>query len=192
MFWRKNPIEKSSLRELQEEEIRLRSRLDRLKKDIDLIEKKKKKLFQEGIGADKLKKKMLAQEYKSLDLEQKLKLKDFISTQEQYTLTKNLVIVKKYEKELKKEGIWEKLRKAKPEQLEKTLARISIEGKNFDETVKNLNKVFEMNIADFEESEDEAEKDLLEAWSKVEAEEVDVNEVLEEMSIGKKLEEEKL
>jgi len=192
VFWRKNPIEKSSLRELQEEEIRLRSRLDRLKKDIDLIEKKKKKLFQEGIGADKLKKKMLAQEYKSLDLEQKLKLKDFISTQEQYTLTKNLVIVKKYEKELKKEGIWEKLRKAKPEQLEKTLARISIEGKNFDETVKNLNKVFEMNIADFEESEDEAEKDLLEAWSKVEAEEVDVNEVLEEMSIGKKLEEEKL
>ncbi len=192
MFWRKNPIEKASLRELQEEEVRLRSRLDRLKKDIDLIEKKKKKLFQEGIGADKLKKKMLAQEYKSLDLEQKLKLKDFISTQEYYTYIKSLVIVRKYEKELKREGIWEKLRKAKPEQLEKTLARISVESKIFDETVKNMNKVFEMNIADFEESEDEVEKDLLEAWSKVEAEEVDVNEVLEKMSIGKKLEEEKL
>ena len=176
--FRKNPIEKLSIRELQEEEIRLRNRLERGKKEINNIEKKKKQLFQEGVGADILKKKMLAQEIKSLDLEQKLKLKDFTTAQRQYTFVKNLIIVKKYEKELRKVGIWNKLTKVEPEQLENVLVKVTLDGKEFDEMVNNLNRVFEMEIAEFETAEDQTERELMEAWAKVEAGEADSEEAL--------------
>ncbi|MBO8183454.1 MAG: chromosome assembly protein [Archaeoglobus sp.] len=190
--FRKNPIEKLSLRELQEEEIRLRNRLERTKKEINNIERKKKQLFQEGVGADVLKKKMLAQEIKSLDLEEKLKLKDFTTAQRQYTLVKNLIIVKRYEKELRKVGIWEKLTKVEPEQLESVLVKVNLDGKEFDEMVNNLNRVFEMEIAEFEATEDQTERELMEAWAKVEAGEADAEEVLEkvkEKEFSKELEE---
>ncbi len=191
MFGRKNTIEKLSLRELQGEEIRLKNRLERLKKDINQIEKKKKQLFQEGIGADKLKKRMLAQEIKGLDMEQKLKLKDFTTAQKQYILVKNLIIVKKYEKELRKVGIWSKLANVEPEQLEQALIKVNLDGKEFDDMVESLNRVFEMEIAEFEESEDETEKELMKAWSQVEAGEADVEEVAEKVvSLDRNLEEE--
>ena len=190
--FRKNPIEKLSLRELQEEEIRLRNRLERTKKEINNIERKKKQLFQEGVGADVLKKKMLAQEIKSLDLEEKLKLKDFTTAQRQYTLVKNLIIVKRYEKELRKVGIWEKLTKVEPEHLESVLVKVNLDGKEFDEMVNNLNRVFEMEIAEFEATEDQTERELMEAWAKVEAGEADAEEALEkakEKELSKELEE---
>ena len=190
--FRKNPIEKLSLRELQEEEIRLRNRLERTKKEINNIERKKKQLFQEGVGADMLKKKMLAQEIKSLDLEEKLKLKDFTTAQRQYTLVKNLVIVKRYEKELRKVGIWEKLTKVEPEHLESVLVKVNLDVKEFDEMVNNLNRVFEMEIAEFEATEDQTERELMEAWAKVEAGEADAEEALEkakEKELSKELEE---
>lgn len=192
-FGKKNTLENLSLRELQAEQIRLKNRLDRLKKELNQVEKKKKQLFQEGIGADKLKKKMLAQEIKSLDLEQKLKLKDFTMAQKQYTLITNMIIIKKYEKELRKTGIWEKLSSVEPEQLERALIKINLDGKEFDEMVEGLNKVFEMEVAEFEESEDETERELMQAWSQVEAGEADVEEVAEKVvSIDRKLEDEEL
>ncbi|WP_042698626.1 hypothetical protein [Thermococcus sp. PK] len=179
--FRKNPVEKLSLRELQEEEIRLRNRLERMKKEINNIERKKKQLFQEGVGADVLKKKMLAQEIKSLDLEEKLKLRDFTTAQRQYTLVKNLIIVKKYEKELRKIGIWDKLAKIAPEQLETALVKINLDGKEFDEMVNSLNRVFEMEVAEFEATEDQTEKELLQAWAMVEAGEADTEEAFEKV-----------
>ncbi|AMQ19595.1 hypothetical protein [Thermococcus peptonophilus] len=183
--FRKNPIEKLSLRELQEEEIRLRNRLERAKKEIERIEKKKKQLFQEGIGADVLKKKMLAQEIKSLDMEQKLKLRDFTTAQKQYTFVKNLIVVKKYEKELRKIGLWDKLSKVEPEQLESVLVKVSLDGKEFDEMVEGLNRVFEMDVAEFEATEDQTERELMEAWAKVETGEADVEEVSSEIASPK-------
>ncbi len=173
---RKNAIEKLSLRELQGEEIRLKNKLERLKKDINQIEKKKKKLFQEGIGADKLKKKMLAQEIKSLDLEEKLKLRDFTMAQKQYTFVKNVIIVKKYEKELRRIGIWDKLRRVEPDQLEQALIKVNLQGKEFDDMISDLNRVFEMDVAEFEEAGDETERELMKAWSQVEAGEASVEE----------------
>ncbi|WP_297514093.1 chromosome assembly protein [Thermococcus sp.] len=181
VFGRKSTVEKLSLRELQEEEIRLRNRLERLKKDINAIEKKKKELFQQGIGADKLKKKMLAQEIKSLDMEEKLKLKEFTTAQKQYTLIKNLIVVKKYEKELREVGVWDKLKKVEPGELEKALIRINLDGKEFNEMVESLNRVFEMEIAEFEEGEDETERELFEAWAQVESGEAEPDEVVEKV-----------
>jgi len=56
--------------------------------------------------------------------------------------------------------------------------------------VEGLNRVFEMEVAEFEETEDETEKELMKAWGQVEAGEADVEDVAEKVvSIDRKLEE---
>jgi len=50
-----NPIEKMKTKDIMGEEIRLKSQIERIRKDINRIEKGKKKKFQEGIGKESLK-----------------------------------------------------------------------------------------------------------------------------------------
>ena len=187
---RKNAIDKIKLSELKEEEIRLKNQIERLRREINRIEKEKKKKFEEGIGADLMKKKMLAAEIKQLDMEAKLKMKNFITLHKRYMLVTNLITIKKYENQLKNSPLWEKLTKVSPDQLETALIKVNLKGKEFDEVLDDLNRVFEMNIAEFETVEDEIEKQLFEAWSAVEAGEMDVGEVEKMLSVEKKMEKE--
>lgn len=187
---RKNAIDKIKLSELKEEEIRLKNQIERLRREINRIEKEKKKKFEEGIGADLMKKKMLAAEIKQLDMEAKLKMKNFITLHKRYMLITNLITIKKYENQLKNSPLWEKLTKVSPDQLETALIKVNLKGKEFDEVLDDLNRVFEMDIAEFETLEDEIEKQLFEAWSAVEAGKMDVEEVEKMLSVEKKMEKE--
>jgi len=189
---RGNPIDKIKLRELREEGLRLKNELDRIRKNIERIEKEKKTKFEEGIGADMLKKKMLAQQIKQLDMQAKLELKSFVIAQKQYTFVKNLEIIKQYEKKLREVGIWKKITSIDPEKLRDVLIRVNLDGKDFEDVLNELNRTFEMEIAEFEKTEDEVEKELMEAWAKVEAGEMDVENVEKVISVEKVLEEDKV
>ncbi|TFH03327.1 MAG: chromosome assembly protein [Methanosarcina sp.] len=189
--FKKNPVDKLNPRDLQEEEIRLKNRMERLRKDINKIEKDKKQKFQEGVGADMMKKKMLAQEIKQLDTEARLKLKNFTTINKQYMFVSNLIVVKKYEQDLKKNKIWDKIGNIGSENFETALIKTSLSGKEFEEVLNDLNRVFEMDITDFEAGEDEAETQLLDAWSSVESGAMDVDEVEQTLSLEKSLEKER-
>jgi len=185
-----NPIEKLKPRELREEEIRLRTHCERVRKEIDDNEKEKKKKFRDGVGADLFKKKMLAQEMQSLDMEAKLKLRNFSTANRQLRFIKNLLIVKNYEKQLREKGMWKKLSSLPTEKLETFLIRTSLDGKEFDEVLNELNKPFEMDVADIERTEaGEDEKKLLDAWEKVEAGTLDPEKAEGILSIDRKLKE---
>ena len=189
---RGNTIEKMKTSDLREEEIRLKNQIERIRKDINRIEKDKKKKFQEGIGSDLIKKKMLTQEIKQLDMEGKLKMRNFTSLHKQFTFITNLVTIKKYEKQLKNTPVWEKLSSVEPEQLESLLIKMNLEGKTTEEMVDGLNRVFEMEVAEFEETEDESEKKMMDMWNMVESGKMDVDDVEKELSVekGKKEKEE--
>lgn len=187
---RKNSIDKMKLQELREEEMRLKNQVERIRKDINRLEKEKKKRFEEGVGADLIKKKMLAQEIKQLDMEARLNMKNFTTLHKQYMLVSNLVVIKKYESQLKKSKLWEKLTKVSPEHLETALIKVNLSGKEFEDVVDNLNRVFEMDVTEFESTEDEAERQLLEAWSSVEAGTMDVEEAGKTLSLEKSMERE--
>lgn len=189
--FKKNPVDKLNTRDLQEEEIRLKNRMERIRKDINKIEKDKKQKFQEGVGADMMKKKMLAQEIKQLDTEARLKLKNFTTINKQYMFVSNLTVVKKYEQDLKKNKIWDKIGEIGSDNFESALINTSLVGKDFDEVLNDLNRVFEMDITDFEAGEDEAESQLLDAWSSVETGAMDVDEVEQTISLEKNLEKER-
>jgi hypothetical protein len=166
---RGNPLDKMKVRELREEDIRLKNQCERLRKEIDDCEKDKKRKFREGIGADLFKKKMLFQEMQALDTEAKLRLKRFTTSNHQLRFIKNLLIVKNYENQLKENGTWRKLTSLPQEKLESFLIRISLDGKEFDEVLNELNKPFEMDVADIDNDVSEEEKKVLDSWEKVEA-----------------------
>jgi hypothetical protein len=166
---RGNPLDKLKTRELREEEIRLKNQCERLRKEIDDCEKDKKKKFREGIGSDLFKKKMLFQDMQALDTEAKLRLKRFTTSNHQLRFIKNLLIVKNYENQLKENGTWKKLTSLPQEKLESFLIRISLDGKEFDDILNELNKPFEMDVADIDTDVSEEERKVLDSWEKVEA-----------------------
>ena len=178
---RGNPIEKMSTNDIMGEEIRLKNQIERIRKDINRVEKEKKKKFQEGIGADLIKKKMLAQEIKQLDMEGKLKMRNFTTLHKQYTFITNLHTIKKHEKQLKNTPIWEKLSKVKPSQLESVLIKLNLEGKTFEEMVDGLNRVFEMEVAEYETMEDEEEQKMMDLWNQVESGSKSIDEIEKEL-----------
>ena len=186
-----NPLEKMKTRELRSEEIRLKNRVDQIRKEINKNEKEKKKLFGQGVGADPIKKKMLAQDMKGLDMEAKLKLKNFSTARRQLMFTKNLLIIKNYEKDLKNTAVWKKITSIPKENLESFLINVRLEGKEFDEVLDQLNQPFEMEVADFDDEEmKEDEKKLFDAWDQVEGGSMEVGDIDSIISINRELEKE--
>jgi len=189
-FIRGNSVDRLNTRELKEEEMRLQNHIELARKDIQKIEKQKKDIFKQGIGADLIKKKMLAQQLKHLDMQAQLKIKGFMTMHKQYMFISNLVVVKQYEKELKQNQIWSKITNIDPSKFENALINVNLKGKSFEDVLSNLNNVFEMSLtdADLEQSTDDTEKQLLDAWSGVETGAINVEEAQKIISMEKQLE----
>lgn len=189
-FIRGNSVDRLDTRELKEEEMRLQNHIELARKDILKIEKQKKDMFKQSVGADLIKKKMLAQQIKHLDVQAQMKIKQFMMMHKQYMFVSNLVVVKKYEKELKQNKIWSKITNIEPSKFESALINVNLKGKSFEEVLNNLNNVFEMSLTEsgLEESVDDTEKQLLEAWSGVETGSINVEEAQKLVSTEKQLE----
>jgi hypothetical protein len=189
-FIRGNSVDRLNTRELKEEEMRLQNHIELARKDIQKIEKQKKDLFKQGVGADLIKKKMLSQQLKHLDMQAQLKIKAFMTMHKQFMFVSNLVIVKQYEKELKQSPIWSKITNIEPSKFENALINVNLKGKSFEEVLNNLNNVFEMSLSDssLEQSTDDTEKQLLDAWSGVETGAIDVEDAQKLISMEKQLE----
>jgi hypothetical protein len=187
-LFHRNRIEMLTITELQEEEIILKSRINRLRKEIDRIEREKKLKFAEGVGGDLIKKKMLAQDLKQLDMTAKLKIRNFLALHKQYMFISNLVIIKKYQRDLQKTHIWEKIQTISPETIESALIRVNLSGKSFETVVDDLNQVFALDLSDSDQDLDEAEKQMFEVWSSVETGSLGLDEAKDLFSIEKDIE----
>lgn len=185
---RKNPVDRLKAGDLREEEMKLKSRINRLRKEIDRIEKDKKTKFQEGVGADLIRKKMLAQELKQLDMEAKLKIKNFMVLHKQFMFVSNLVIIKKYERDLRKTEVWKEIQNITPQDFESALIRVNLSGKGFEGIIDDLNQIFFMDVAESDSDLDETEKQLIEAWNSVETGSLDLEDASSLISIEKNIE----
>lgn len=187
-MFRKNPIDSIKTAELQEEELKLKSRINRLRKEIDKIEKQKKDKFKEGVGADLIKKKMIAQELKQLDMEAKLKVKNFMALHKQYMFVSNLVVIKKYQRDLQKTALWTKIQAITPESFESSLIKVNLAGKGFERVIDDLNQIFALDITESDSDMDEAEKQMFEVWNSVEDGSLDLEQAESVLSIEKDIE----
>lgn len=187
-FKKQNSIDNLALPELQEEELRLKSRINRIRKEVDAIEKEKMQLFNEGVGADLIKKKMIAQELKQLDMNGKLKIKNFLTLHKQYMFISNLVIVKKYQKDLQMTPIWNKIQSVAPEAFESALIRVNLSGKGFENVLDDLNRVFALDVSDSDMDMDESEKQMFDIWNSVESGSLNAAEAENMLSLDKEIE----
>ena len=187
-FKKHNSIDNLKLSELQEEELRLKSRINRIRKEVDAIEKQKMQLFNEGVGADLIKKKMIAQELKQLDMNGKLKIKNFLTLHKQFMFVSNLVIIKKYQKDLQMTPIWNKIQSVAPEAFESALIKVNLSGKGFENVLDDLNRVFSLDVSDSDMDMDEAEKQMFDIWNSVESGSLDAAEAENMLSLDKEIE----
>ena len=187
-FRKTNNLDRLKLPELQEEEMRLKSRINRLRKEIDGIEKEKMRLFNEGVGADLIKKKMLAQELKQLDMSGKLKIKNFLTLHKQYMFVSNLIIIKKYQRDLQTTAVWNKIQTLAPETFESAIIQVNLAGKGFDGVLDDLNRIFALDVSESDMDIDEAEKQMFDIWNSVESGNLEVEAAENLLSLDKEIE----
>lgn len=184
------PLEKLKMKDIKTEEFRLLNRVELIRKDIQKYERKKIDLFKQGVGADLIKKKMISQEIKHQNMQAQMKIQQFMLIHKQYMFISNLVILKEYEKQFKTTPLWVKIKNIEPSQFENSLIHVTFKGKNFEEVLSSLNNVFEMGLTDsnIDESLNETDKQLMDAWNGVETGAIDVVDAQQMVSSEKHLE----
>ena len=187
-FRKTNNLDRLKLPELQEEEMRLKSRINRLRKEIDGIEKEKMHLFNQGVGADLIKKKMLAQELKQLDMSGKLKIKNFLTLHKQYMFVSNLITIKKYQRDLQTTAVWNKIQTLAPETFESAIIQVNLAGKGFEGVLDDLNRIFALDVSESDMDVDEAEKQMFDIWNSVESGNLEVEAAENLLSLDKEIE----
>jgi len=173
---RKKPLDKLSTDELRIEEMRLRNQIEKSRKDLNQLDKKKKAAFQEAVGADQIKKKMAYMDYKQLDTEQRLLAKDNTILMKQLTFISNLVVIKKYESRLRKSPIWNKITTIPESELENALLKVNLRGEKFEDVLNGLNGIFEEQILQSETQDDPDFEEFLQATQMVESNEMNVDD----------------
>lgn len=188
-FTRKgNALNRLSISKLEEDRVLLRNQLDRSRRDLEQIEKKKKQLFSSGVGADFLTKKLIMQELKQLDQSGRMKINEINSVFKKYTFTDNVLSLKRFEKELKKTEMWNRLEGITADELEKSLVQCSLGGKKLNSVLDDLNRIFNVEITAEASDLDEEEKKLLEIWTEVEAGELEAESAEKKLSLDAELE----
>lgn len=172
MLWelfgrRRNSLEKLSLNELEEAELRLKLELDRLGKEIAGIENEIQGLFAKAKGAKSRHEELLiASRIKTLSQKKEAKYSLFTKLEKELRVVNNLIIVKEYEDDLKRIGIWQHLEKLSPEELENFFIKLRLDAREREERLNAIVEAVGLVFAEGEEAEEELD-DILEVIRKV-------------------------
>lgn len=194
IFKRKDWLETVKPEELEKERLRIDNQIQLLSREIQRLEKAKKDLFKQGIGKSEVEKLLLAEKIKDIDAEVKMKLKEYNSLMKQRRALSNLIRLKKWENRLKEKGIWERIKSVEPERLIKALTEVEFQEDMFEKNVDKINEILGAQFARVEI--DEATKEIMQMWEKVEKAELSPEAVEEELTVklrekGEEEEEEK-
>jgi hypothetical protein len=120
----------------------------------------------------------------------KLKFKNFNVMSKQYMFISNFVVLKQFEKQLKASPVWDKLKNIDPALFERMLISTDLNGKSFEDVLDNLNGVFELSTSEsgLDQSVDESEKQMLDAWSAVETGSINVDDASKIVSTESQME----
>ncbi len=174
-------IETITVEELERELMQLDNQIMMLSKEIERIEKQKKELFQKGVGKSDVEKIPLAEKIKDLDMEVKMKLKEYNRMMKQRRALSNLIRLKKWEARLKEKGIWEKIKSLDTDKLMKMLSNVEFVDKSFEDNVDKINEILGKELETMEI--DTGTKEILELWEKVEKAEMTPETVEEKLSV---------
>ena len=124
-------IESMGVDELRVMEIKLNSKIDDLQSEVRKIEKEIQILFEKARNArSKSEEISIARRIETLLQKKEMKLNTQARLEKELRAVSNLLIIKEHEEDLKSAGVWDKLRKLKPEELENWLISKNLEAKD--------------------------------------------------------------
>ncbi|MFA4876944.1 MAG: hypothetical protein WC586_05990 [Methanoregula sp.] len=183
------PFERMDTRTLELEKIRLKTRRDTTVKAISKLEKEKTKLFNTAVGASPLMIKVHAHEIKRLSLEVEQQYNFFMRYTKMSVAITNLLLLKKYEKELRQSKLWTKLVHMDPDQLIDVMGKINLVGKNFEGIVDLVNDTLESGLDEYKVGEeDDSVQQIVDAITSVQKGVLPIDEAQKAISFDKTLE----
>ncbi len=129
-------IDKVKVDELEKERIRIEARANMVLRQIERLEAEKERLYNYGKNVSEGEQIMLAEKIKNIEDEIATKQQEYSDLLRQRQALVNLIRLKNFEAQLKRKGIWEKLKKADPEKLLDVLAEVKFEKEAFDKSVE--------------------------------------------------------
>jgi len=183
------PFERMDTKSLELEKIRLKTRRDTIVKTISKLEKEKSKLFNTAVGASPLMIKVHAHEIKRLSLEVEQQYNFFMRYTKMLVAITNLILLKKYEKELRQSKLWTKLVHMDSEVLIDVMGRINLVGKNFEGIVDLVNDTLESGMDEYKiGEEDDSVQQIVDAITSVQKGVLPIEEAQKAISFEKSLE----
>ncbi|WP_394698837.1 hypothetical protein [uncultured Methanoregula sp.] len=183
------PFERMDTRTLELEKIRLKTRRDTTIKAISKLEKEKSKLFNTAVGASPLMIKVHAHEIKRLSLEVEQQYNFFMRYTKMSVAITNLLLLKKYEKELRQSKLWTKLVHMDPDALIDVMGKINLVGKNFEGIVDLVNDTLESGLDEYKVGEeDDSVQQIVDAITSVQKGVLPIDEAQKAISFDKTLE----
>jgi hypothetical protein len=183
------PFERMDTKSLELEKIRLKTRRDTIVKTISKLEKEKSKLFNTAVGASPLMIKVHAHEIKRLSLEVEQQYNFFMRYTKMLVAITNLILLKKYEKELRQSKLWTKLVHMDSEVLIDIMGRINLVGKNFEGIVDLVNDTLESGLDEYKVGEeDDSVQQIVDAITSVQKGVLPIDEAQKAISFDKTLE----
>ncbi|WP_461865215.1 hypothetical protein [Thermococcus sp.] len=159
-FGKKNPLD-ISLPKLKETQIKLEYQIEKLEKDISAIDSEITLLFEQAKKArSKTEELTIATKIKTLNRRKQNLQATHAQLNKQLMLISNLVIIKENEALLRGTPTWNLLRNMSSEELERNLAEIQLDARNFSENLDQMLSITDQTIGagvDFEEDEELAE-----------------------------------
>jgi hypothetical protein len=183
------PFERLEPKKLELEKIRLKTKMDTITKTISKLEREKSRLFNAAVTSSPLMIKVHAHEIKRLSLEVEQQYNFFMRYSKMMVAITNLLLLKKYEKELKQNKLWTKLVRMDPDRLVDVMGRINLVGKNFEGIVDLVNDTLESGMDEYKSSEeDESVRQIIDAITSVQKGVLPVEEGQKAISFDKSLE----
>jgi hypothetical protein len=159
-----------------------------LSREIQRLEEEKKKLFRQGIGKSTIEKMLLAEKIKDLDMEVKVKMKEYSRLMKQRRALSNLIRLKEWEGRLKERGVWDKIASTEPDKLIEMLSKVKFEEAQLDKNIEKINEILGETMETVEVTGETRE--ILELWEKVEAGELAPEEIEEKLEAKVRISEE--
>jgi len=148
-------LDKLKLDELQVMSIKLNEKIDGLNEEIRDIEEAINRLFEKAREAKtKSEEISIANRIKTLEQKKEMKQSSVIKLEKELRAINNLLIIKENEKDLKEVRIWNKLKKIKPEKLEKWLYQMQLDNKNRQELIKDIKTLTSLSFQTEDYDED--------------------------------------
>ncbi|GAB6102224.1 hypothetical protein JCM16138_14470 [Thermococcus atlanticus] len=159
-FGKKNPLD-IPLPKLRESQIKLEYQIEKIERELSSIDDEVALLFERAKKArTKSEELTIATKIKTLNQRKKNLQKTHAQLNKQLMLISNLAIIKENEALLKGTPTWDLLRNMSPEELERNLAEMQLDARNFSENLNQMLGMTDQTIGagvDFEEDEELAE-----------------------------------